>query len=109
MEAKCREFGLPTAWLKRGSEGGDGSDGGVAHVEQLSLELASTLMAMVTSTIGKIMAEGGESDDVRKANAELMMVRVVRYAFRTHQLAGGFDDACALALDDLSKLARSVR
>lgn len=107
LESKCREFGMPSGWLKRGAEGGDAKEGGVAHVEQAALDLASVLMGEMTVAIRRAQADA-DSDAVHKAMAEMLLVRLVRFAFRAHQLAGGFDETCASRLEAVSQLARAV-
>ncbi|CAA6661243.1 unnamed protein product [Spirodela intermedia] len=85
--SRYREFGIPTDWL---------SDAGVVgKIKLSSVQLARKYMKRVTSELD---AMGGPE---KEPNREFLLLQGVRFAFRVHQFAGGFDAESMRAFEEL--------
>ncbi|PHT28223.1 Protein CHUP1, chloroplastic [Capsicum baccatum] len=73
-----KEFGIPTDWLQ--------DSGVVGKIKISSVQLARKYMKRVTSELDAL--DGPE----KEPNREFLILQGVRFAFRVHQFAGGFDD-----------------
>ncbi|KAJ4787889.1 Hydroxyproline-rich glycoprotein family protein [Rhynchospora pubera] len=75
--SRYREFGIPVDWL---------SDSGVVgKIKVSSIQLAKKYMERVASELDAL------SGTEKETNREFMLLQGVRFAFRVHQFAGGFD------------------
>ncbi|KAL0925599.1 hypothetical protein M5K25_003956 [Dendrobium thyrsiflorum] len=85
--SRYREFGIPTDWL---------SDSGVVgKVKLASVQLAKKYMKRVASELDAL--NGTE----KEPNREFLLLQGVRFAFRVHQFAGGFDSESMQAFEEL--------
>ncbi|XP_061339247.1 protein CHUP1, chloroplastic isoform X2 [Gastrolobium bilobum] len=85
--SRYKEFGIPVNWL---------SDSGVVgKIKLSSVQLAKKYMKRVASELD--MLSGPEKEPTR----EFLVLQGVRFAFRVHQFAGGFDAESMKAFEDL--------
>ncbi|KAG9450113.1 hypothetical protein H6P81_010078 [Aristolochia fimbriata] len=85
--SRYREFGIPVDWL---------SDSGVVgKIKLSSVQLARKYMKRVASELDNL--SGPEKEPVR----EFLVLQGVRFAFRVHQFAGGFDAESMQAFEEL--------
>ncbi|KAF9618218.1 hypothetical protein IFM89_000853 [Coptis chinensis] len=75
--SRYREFGIPVDWLQ--------DSGVVGKIKLSSVQLARKYMMRVASELDAL--SGAEKETVR----EFLLLQGVRFAFRVHQFAGGFD------------------
>ncbi|KAL6618723.1 hypothetical protein ACP70R_033862 [Stipagrostis hirtigluma subsp. patula] len=90
--SRYKEYGIPVDWL---------SDSGVVgKIKLASVQLANKYMKRVASELDAL--EGTE----KEPNREFLLLQGVRFAFRVHQFAGGFDAESMKAFEELrSKMA----
>ncbi|CAI5463558.1 unnamed protein product [Closterium sp. Yama58-4] len=86
--SRYAEFGVPTYWIL--------DNGLVGKIRLASVRLARCYITRVTSELDKLGSEP-ESEPIR----EFLLLQAVRFAFRTHQFAGGFDAESMRAFDEL--------
>ncbi|CAL0308006.1 unnamed protein product [Lupinus luteus] len=85
--SRYKEFGIPGNWL---------SDSGVVgKIKLSSVQLAKKYMKRVASELD--ILSGPEKEPTR----EFLVLQGVRFAFRVHQFAGGFDTESMKAFEDL--------
>ncbi|PKA62049.1 Protein CHUP1, chloroplastic [Apostasia shenzhenica] len=85
--SRYREFGIPIDWL---------SDSGVVgKIKLASVQLAKKYMKRVASELDAL--NGSE----KEPNREFLLLQGVRFAFRVHQFAGGFDAQSMRAFEEL--------
>ncbi|XP_060214910.1 protein CHUP1, chloroplastic [Lycium barbarum] len=94
--SRYREFGIPTDWLQ--------DSGVVGKIKLSSVQLAKKYMKRVASELD---AMGGPE---KEPNREFLILQGVRFAFRVHQFAGGFDAESMKAFEELrSRVASQTR
>ncbi|CAD6332842.1 unnamed protein product [Miscanthus lutarioriparius] len=85
--SRYKEYGIPFDWL---------SDSGVVgKIKLASVQLANKYMKRVASELDGL--EGTE----KEPNREFLLLQGVRFAFRVHQFAGGFDAESMKAFEEL--------
>ncbi|KAJ4960111.1 hypothetical protein NE237_020021 [Protea cynaroides] len=85
--SRYREFGIPVDWL---------SDTGiVGKIKLSSVQLARKYMKRVASELDAL------SGPEKEPNREFLLLQGVRFAFRVHQFAGGFDAESMRAFEEL--------
>ncbi|XP_008810982.2 protein CHUP1, chloroplastic [Phoenix dactylifera] len=85
--SRYREFGIPVDWL---------SDSGVVgKIKLSSVQLARKYMKRVASELDAL------SGTEKEPNREFLVLQGVRFAFRVHQFAGGFDAESMRAFEEL--------
>lgn len=85
--SRYREFGIPVDWL---------SDSGmIGKIKLGSVQLARKYMKRVASVLD---SSGGPE---KEPNREFLLLQGVRFAFRVHQFAGGFDAESMKAFEEL--------
>ncbi|KAK7407599.1 hypothetical protein VNO78_09552 [Psophocarpus tetragonolobus] len=85
--SRYREFGIPVNWLM--------DSGVVGKIKLSSVQLAKKYMNRVASELDAL--SGPEKEPAR----EFLTLQGVRFAFRVHQFAGGFDAESMKAFEDL--------
>ncbi|MED6122195.1 hypothetical protein PIB30_037537 [Stylosanthes scabra] len=85
--SRYREFGIPVNWLF--------DSGVVGKIKLSSVQLARKYMKRVTSELDTL--SGPEKEPAR----EFLILQGVRFAFRVHQFAGGFDAESMKAFEEL--------
>ncbi|KAL1317849.1 hypothetical protein HN51_070050 [Arachis hypogaea] len=85
--SRYREFGIPVNWLM--------DSGVVGKIKLSSVQLAKKYMKRVASELD--ILSGPEKEPTR----EFLVLQGVRFAFRVHQFAGGFDAESMKAFEDL--------
>lgn len=75
--SRYKEYGIPVDWLS--------DSGKVGKIKLASVQLAKKYMERVASELDAL--EGTE----KEPNREFLLLQGVRFAFRVHQFAGGFD------------------
>ncbi|OIS95813.1 PREDICTED: protein CHUP1, chloroplastic [Nicotiana attenuata] len=91
--SRYREFGIPTNWLQ--------DAGVVGKIKLSSVQLARKYMKRVASELD---AMGGPE---KEPNREFLILQGVRFAFRVHQFAGGFDAESMKAFEELRSRVKS--
>ncbi|XP_006663710.3 protein CHUP1, chloroplastic-like [Oryza brachyantha] len=85
--SRYREYGIPVDWL---------SDSGVVGKIKLeSVQLAKKYMKRVATELDALL--GTE----KEPNREFLLLQGIRFAFRVHQFAGGFDEESMKAFEEL--------
>ncbi|KAG1346942.1 Protein CHUP1, chloroplastic [Cocos nucifera] len=85
--SRYREYGIPVDWL---------SDSGVVgKIKLSSVQLARKYMKRVASELDAL------SGTEKEPNREFLLLQGVRFAFRVHQFAGGFDAESMRAFEEL--------
>ncbi|XP_006657595.1 protein CHUP1, chloroplastic-like [Oryza brachyantha] len=85
--SRYREYGIPVDWL---------SDSGVVgKIKLASVQLAKKYMKRVATELDAL--QGPDKDP----NREFLLLQGVRFAFRVHQFAGGFDAESMKAFEEL--------
>ena len=85
--SRYREYGIPVDWL---------SDSGVVgKIKLASVQLAKKYMKRVATELDTL--QGTE----KEPNREFLLLQGVRFAFRVHQFAGGFDEESMKAFEEL--------
>ncbi|KAK9277697.1 hypothetical protein L1049_007244 [Liquidambar formosana] len=91
--SRYREFGIPVDWL---------SDSGVVgKIKLSSVQLARKYMKRVASELDAL------SGPEKEPNREFLVLQGVRFAFRVHQFAGGFDAESMKAFEELRSRIRT--
>ncbi|MED6147817.1 Protein chup1, chloroplastic [Stylosanthes scabra] len=85
--SRYREFGIPVNWLM--------DSGVVGKIKLSSVQLAKKYMKRVASELD--ILSGPDKEPTR----EFLVLQGVRFAFRVHQFAGGFDAESMKAFEDL--------
>jgi hypothetical protein len=85
--SRYKDFGIPTNWLL--------DSGVVGKIKLSSVQLARKYMGRVASELDAM--DGPE----KEPNREFMVLQGVRFAFRVHQFAGGFDAESMKAFEEL--------
>ncbi|XP_024990817.1 protein CHUP1, chloroplastic isoform X1 [Cynara cardunculus var. scolymus] len=85
--SRYKEFGIPVNWLQ--------DSGVVGKIKLSSVQLARKYMKRVASELDGL--EGPE----KEPNREFLVLQGVRFAFRVHQFAGGFDAESMKAFEEL--------
>ncbi|KAJ7943221.1 Protein CHUP1, chloroplastic [Quillaja saponaria] len=85
--SRYREFGIPVDWLQ--------DSGVVGKIKLSSVQLAKKYMKRVASELDVLT--GPEKEPTR----EFIVLQGVRFAFRVHQFAGGFDAESMKAFEEL--------
>ncbi|CAL5189117.1 unnamed protein product [Lathyrus oleraceus] len=85
--SRYKEFGIPINWLQ--------DSGVVGKIKLSSVQLARKYMKRVASELDAL--SGPEKEPAR----EFLILQGVRFAFRVHQFAGGFDAESMKAFEDL--------
>ncbi|XP_047306421.1 protein CHUP1, chloroplastic [Impatiens glandulifera] len=91
--SRYREFGIPTDWLL--------DSGVVGKIKLSSVQLAKKYMKRVAGELDS--ASGPE----KEPNREFLVLQGVRFAFRVHQFAGGFDAESMKAFEELRSRVHS--
>lgn len=91
--SRYREFGIPTDWLQ--------DSGVVGKIKLSSVQLARKYMKRVASELDAM--DGPE----KEPNREFLILQGVRFAFRVHQFAGGFDAESMKAFEELRSRVQS--
>ncbi|CAM9001990.1 unnamed protein product [Rhodiola kirilowii] len=85
--SRYKEFGIPTDWLQ--------DSGVVGKIKLSSVQLAKKYMKRVATELDALA--GPE----KEPNREFIVLQGVRFAFRVHQFAGGFDAESMKAFEEL--------
>ncbi|XP_020595387.1 LOW QUALITY PROTEIN: protein CHUP1, chloroplastic-like [Phalaenopsis equestris] len=85
--SRYREFGIPTDWLS--------DSGNVGKIKLASVQLAKKYMKRVASELDAL------NNTEKEPNREFLLLQGVRFAFRVHQFAGGFDSESMRAFEEL--------
>ncbi|XVF42988.1 hypothetical protein PTKIN_Ptkin02bG0004000 [Pterospermum kingtungense] len=85
--SRYREFGIPVNWLL--------DSGIVGKIKLSSVQLARKYMKRVASELDAL------SGPEKEPNREFTLLQGVRFAFRVHQFAGGFDAESMKAFEEL--------
>ncbi|KAM0019830.1 putative protein CHUP1 [Helianthus debilis subsp. tardiflorus] len=85
--SRYKEFGIPVNWLQ--------DSGVVGKIKLASVQLARKYMKRVASELDAL--DGPE----KEPNREFLVLQGVRFAFRVHQFAGGFDAESMKAFEEL--------
>ncbi|XP_057872631.1 protein CHUP1, chloroplastic isoform X1 [Cryptomeria japonica] len=93
--ARYKEFSIPTNWLL--------DSGVVGKIKLASVQLARKYMKRVASELDNTI-NVQEKEPVR----EFILLQGVRFAFRVHQFAGGFDAESMRAFEELRGRAHAV-
>ncbi|KAJ0961354.1 hypothetical protein J5N97_000561 [Dioscorea zingiberensis] len=88
-----KEFGIPTNWLS--------DNGVVGKIKLASVQLAKKYMIRVASELDS------QSGTEKEPNREFLLLQGVRFAFRVHQFAGGFDAESMRVFEDLRSRVNS--
>ncbi|GAB2280896.1 hypothetical protein Dimus_015516 [Dionaea muscipula] len=89
----CKEFQIPTEWML--------DSGIISKVKLGSVKLAKMYMKRVATEL-----QSRVSSD-KDPGMDYMLLQGVRFAFRIHQFAGGFDAETMQAFEELRKLAHA--
>ncbi|KAG0454739.1 hypothetical protein HPP92_023688 [Vanilla planifolia] len=89
---RYNNFQIPCDWMQ--------DSGVISQIKLASVKLAMKYMKRVTSEIEAI--DGGTEE-------EDLMLQGVRFAFRVHQFAGGFDAETMRAFQELKDKARKLQ
>lgn len=92
--ARYKEFNIPTDWLL--------DSGVVGKIKLASVQLARKYMKRVTSELNAA-SNSPDKEPIR----EFLLLQGVRFAFRVHQFAGGFDAESMNAFEDLRNRVHS--
>ncbi|KAK1419817.1 hypothetical protein QVD17_29178 [Tagetes erecta] len=85
--SRYKDFGIPVNWLQ--------DSGVVGKIKLASVQLARKYMKRVASELDAL--DGPE----KEPNREFLVLQGVRFAFRVHQFAGGFDAESMKAFEEL--------
>ncbi|PIN00444.1 hypothetical protein CDL12_27056 [Handroanthus impetiginosus] len=85
--SRYREFGIPVDWLL--------DSGVVGKIKLSSVQLARKYMKRVASELDAM------TEPEKEPNKEFLILQGVRFAFRVHQFAGGFDAESMKAFEEL--------
>ncbi|KAL7091078.1 hypothetical protein ACP275_12G082900 [Erythranthe tilingii] len=91
--SRYKDFGIPVDWL---------SDSGVVgKIKLSSVQLARKYMKRVATELDAM------DEPEKEPNKEFLLLQGVRFAFRVHQFAGGFDAESMKAFEELRSRASS--
>ncbi|KAF6986528.1 hypothetical protein CFC21_004275 [Triticum aestivum] len=93
--ARYKEYGIPVDWLS--------DSGKVGKIKLASVQLAKKYMERVTSELDAL--QGTE----KEPNREFLLLQGVRFAFRVHQFAGGFDADSMKVFEELRSKMSSTQ
>ncbi|GER31921.1 hydroxyproline-rich glycoprotein family protein [Striga asiatica] len=85
--SRYKEFGIPVDWLL--------DSGVVGKIKLSSVQLARNYMNRVASELDAM------NEPEKEPNKEFLILQGVRFAFRVHQFAGGFDAESMKAFEEL--------
>ncbi|KAK6134062.1 hypothetical protein DH2020_032207 [Rehmannia glutinosa] len=85
--SRYKEFGIPVDWLL--------DSGVVGKIKLSSVQLARKYMKRVASELDAM------TEPEKEPNKEFLILQGVRFAFRVHQFAGGFDAESMKAFEEL--------
>lgn len=91
--SRYREFGIPVNWLM--------DSGIVGKIKLSSVQLAKKYMKRVSMELDSL------SGPEKEPNREFILLQGIRFAFRVHQFAGGFDAESMKAFEDLRSRANT--
>ncbi|GMH15223.1 hypothetical protein Nepgr_017064 [Nepenthes gracilis] len=91
--SRYKEFGIPVYWLL--------DSGVVGKIKLSSVQLAKKYMKRVASELDSL--NGPEMEP----NREFLLLQGIRFAFRVHQFAGGFDAESMKAFEELRSRVRT--
>ncbi|GAA0145064.1 non-motor actin binding protein [Lithospermum erythrorhizon] len=91
--SKYKEFRIPVDWLQ--------DSGLIGKIKLSSVQLARAYMKRVASELDAL------SGPEKEPNREFLVLQGVRFAFRVHQFAGGFDAESMKAFEELRARVRS--
>ncbi|XP_058741416.1 protein CHUP1, chloroplastic-like isoform X1 [Vicia villosa] len=87
--SRYKEFGVPVNWLF--------DSGVVGKIKLSSVQLANKFMKRIVSELVKLFGPDTEPTATR----EFLILQGVRFAFRVHQFAGGFDTESMKTFEEL--------
>ncbi|KAL2608789.1 hypothetical protein R1flu_027362 [Riccia fluitans] len=90
--ARYKEYNIPTTWML--------DNGLIGKIKLASVRLAKLYMKRVATELDNL-GNGPEKEPVR----EFFLLQGVRFAFRVHQFAGGFDPESMKAFEELRNRA----
>ncbi|MCL7025096.1 hypothetical protein MKW94_022875 [Papaver nudicaule] len=93
--SRYKEFGIPTDWLL--------DSGVVGKIKLASVQLARKYMKRVASELD------ASNVPEKEPNREFLLLQGVRFAFRVHQFAGGFDAESMRAFEELRGRAHAQK
>ncbi|GMJ05714.1 hypothetical protein HRI_004240600 [Hibiscus trionum] len=93
--SRYKEFGIPVNWLL--------DSGIVGKIKLSSVQLARKYMKRVASELDAL------SGPEKEPNREFILLQGVRFAFRVHQFAGGFDAESMKAFEELRSRVHSTQ
>ncbi|KAE9619317.1 hypothetical protein Lal_00047760 [Lupinus albus] len=85
--SRYKEFGIPVNWLL--------DSGDVGKIKLCSVQLAKKYTKRVASELDKLSGSNNEPTE------QFLILQGVRFAFRVHQFAGGFDEESMKAFEEL--------
>ncbi|CAI0458945.1 unnamed protein product [Linum tenue] len=91
--SRYKEFGIPVDWLQ--------DSGVVGKIKLSSVQLARKYMKRVSEELDVM------SGPEKEPNREFLLLQGVRFAFRVHQFAGGFDAESMRAFEELRNRVNS--
>ncbi|CAI9756111.1 unnamed protein product [Fraxinus pennsylvanica] len=91
--SRYKEFGIPVDWLL--------DSGVVGKIKLSSVQLARKYMKRVASELD------ATNEPEKEPNREFLILQGVRFAFRVHQFAGGFDAESMKAFEELRSRAHA--
>ncbi|KAL0396834.1 UNVERIFIED_CONTAM: protein CHUP1, chloroplastic, partial [Sesamum calycinum] len=91
--SRYKEFGIPVDWLL--------DSGVVGKIKLSSVQLARKYMKRVASELDAM------TEPEKEPNKEFLILQGVRFAFRVHQFAGGFDAESMKAFEELRSRAHA--
>ncbi|KAG8366558.1 hypothetical protein BUALT_Bualt17G0092300 [Buddleja alternifolia] len=91
--SRYKDFGIPVDWLL--------DSGIVGKIKLSSVQLARKYMKRVASELDAM------NESEKEPNKEFLLLQGVRFAFRVHQFAGGFDAESMKAFEELRSRAHT--
>ncbi|EPS62321.1 hypothetical protein M569_12467, partial [Genlisea aurea] len=91
--SRYREFGIPIDWLQ--------DTGVVGKIKLSSVQLARKYMKRVAAELDAM------NEPEKEPNKEFLILQGIRFAFRVHQFAGGFDAESMKAFEELRSKAHT--
>ncbi|KAL1564916.1 Protein chup1, chloroplastic [Salvia divinorum] len=92
--SRYKEFGIPVEWLL--------DSGVVGKIKLSSVQLARKYMKRVATELDAM------NEPEKEPNKEFLLLQGVRFAFRVHQFAGGFDAESMKAFEELRSRANTA-
>ncbi|XP_057765679.1 protein CHUP1, chloroplastic isoform X1 [Salvia miltiorrhiza] len=93
--SRYKEFGIPVDWLL--------DSGVVGKIKLSSVQLARKYMKRVATELDAM------NEPEKEPNKEFLLLQGVRFAFRVHQFAGGFDAESMKAFEELRSRANTTK